>query len=247
MSLALMIRKDGIVDPFGLNWLRTSKFPLIAGTRDGLDEVGGMDGAVDFGSMLGTDDIVLELVSEDGLSPVEIVGLRNTVVGYLNQMRDYGTLSWEADPDKVLSIRLNGKPSRDVTIPNAFKISIPLLCQPLWKGVVEQMKAIEMDGVYQDVLVNAGTIEAPVKVEIRGPCTNPSIVIGLHALTYTGTLTSSDVLVIDTDALTCTFNGVNALANLEGLTPDVKLQPGNTAFSRLGSGTAIFSWSDRFL
>ena len=237
MSLALMIRKDGIVDPFGLNWLRTSRFPLIAGTRDGLDDVGGMDGAVDFGSMLGTGDIVLELVSEDGLSPVEIVGLRNTVVGYLNQLRDYGTLSWEADPDKVLLIRLNGKPSRDATIPNAFKISIPLLCQPLWHGDTERILTTS------GTAINAGTFETPMTVEIRGPCTNPTVTVNDKIMAYTGTLTASDILIIDTRALTCTFNGVNALS-FNGVFP--VLLPGENKVD-MGQANTTVKWRDCWL
>lgn len=237
MSLALMIRKDGIVDPFGLNWLRTSRFPLIAGTRDGLDDVGGMDGAVDFGSMLGTDDIVLELVSEDGLSPVEIVGLRNTVVGYLNQLRDYGTLSWEADPDKVLLIRLNGKPSRDVTILRAFQIGIPLLCQPLWYGDAERILTTS------GTAINAGTFETPMTVEIRGPCTNPTVTVNGKIMAYAGTLTASDILIIDTGALTCTFNEINAFA-FNGVFPT--LLPGENIVN-MGQVNTTVKWRDCWL
>ncbi len=239
MSLALIIRKDGIVDPLGLTWLRTSRFPLMAGTRDGLEESDGMDGAVDFGSMLSTGDIVLELVSEDGLSPAEIVALRNTVVGYLNQLRDYGTLSWEADPNKVLSIRLNGKPSRDTTILNAFRISTPLLCQPLWVSGTENILSAS------GTAINAGTFETPITVEIRGPCTNPAVTVNGKIMAYTGTLTASDKLIIDTEKLTCTFNGANALANFNGVFP--KLAVGDNTVTAASAGTTQTIWLNRWI
>jgi len=237
-ALALTIKETGIVEPLGLTWLRDSKFSLIAGTRDGLEEVDGMDGAVDFGSEFSTGDITLELISTDGLSKTEINTLRDTVIAYLNQLRDYGTLTWEADPDKILAIRLNGKPSRDVNILGAFKISIPLTCQPIWVGETEHTQ------VGSGTLNNAGTFETPVIVEIRGPCTNPSVVIGSYTMTYTGSLVSSDILIIDTGALTATFNGVNALA-FNGVFPQLDVGD-NTVVAATG-GTTIFKWFDSWI
>lgn len=236
--LALTIKETGIVEPLGLSWLRSSKFPLITASRDGLEEVDGMNGAIDFGSELGTGDITLDLVSADGLTQAEINTLRDTVVGYLNQLRDYGVLTWEADPGKVLAIRLNGKPERDPDVLGAFKISVPLICQPIWTSDAEH--ALTGSGT----LTNAGTFETPVVVEIRGPCANPTVTIGSYTMTYTGSLTSSDTLIIDTGALTCTFNGVNALA-FNGVFP--KLDVGANTVVAASAGTTMFTWRDSWL
>jgi hypothetical protein len=210
----------------------------MAASRDGLEEVDGMDGAVDFGSELGTGDITLDLVSADGLTQAEIVTLRNTTVAYLNQLRDYGILTWEADPGKVLAIRLNGKPERDPDIIGALKISVPLICQPLWTTFAEHT----LTG--SGTVINGGTFETPVVVEIRGPCTNPSVTIGSYTMTYTGSLTLSDTLIIDTGALTATFNGVNALT-FNGVFP--KLEMGANTVIAASAGTTTFTWYDSFL
>lgn len=233
----ITIKTDGTVNPFGLYWLRASKFHLVAGTRDGLEEVDGMDGVVDFGPELGTGEITLELISEDGLSKAEINTLRDTVVAYLNQLRDYGTLTWEADPGKTVAIRLNGKPTRDVTVLGAFKISIPLICQPLWYGSVEN--SLTATGT----AVNNGTFETPVIVEIRGPCVNPSVTINGEVMIYTGTLTAGDTLIIDSGALTATFNGINALT-FNGVFPT--LVPGDNTVS-IGQGNTTVTWLDCWL
>lgn len=241
MTLNITMNADGTVSPFGLKWLRDSSFELLAPTRDSFETVEGVDGVVDFGSEFGTGEFTLELINNNGfLSQSAKNSLRDTVVGYLNQLRDYGTLTWENDSGKTLSVRLQGKPQMP-DIPGRVKVSIPLAYQPIWVSVEEHSHTD--DGT----LVNAGTFETPIVVEIRGPCSNPSVIVGDYTLSYTGDLISSDTLIIDTGALTAKFNSVNALGNLTGLSHEVKLQPGNTAVTGASGGTTVFKWYDGWL
>jgi len=233
---AVVIKNDGTVDPFGLYWLRDSKFQLMASTRDGLEEVDGMNGAVDFGTELEPFEITLELINEGNLTQAQKITLRDTVVGYLNNLREYGTLTWESDPTRIVAVRLNGKPT-PYDIPGRFKISVPLLCQPLWTGDTEHT----LSG--SGTATNAGTFETGVKVTVVGPCTDPSVTIGSYTMTYTGTLTSSDTLIIDTGALTCTYNGVNALT-FNGVFP--KLEVGDNTVNATGAVVTL-TWYDCFL
>lgn len=235
-ATAIVIKGDGTVDPFGLYWLRESKFSLLAGTKGGLEEVAGMDGAIDFGTEFSADEIILELISGE-LTQVEKIALRNTVVGQLNQLREYGTLAYESDPAKVMAVRLNGKPSQQ-DIPGRFRISIPLLCQPLWYGDTEY----SLTG--SGTATNLGTFETPVIVEVRGPCTNPSVSVNGITMTYTGLLGSGDIIIIDTGALTATLNGVGALT-FNGAFPT--LLPGDNTVVAATGGTTIFKWRDCWL
>ena len=120
------------------------------------------------------------------------------------------------------------------TIP--FKASDPVI-----------YNSFEQESVGSGVIYNAGTLECPLVITITGIVTDPTVVVGNYSLSYSGTLAEADVLVIDTGALTCTLNGVNALTNLTGLSPDIKLQPGKTFVIATDGGIAAFRYRERWL
>ena len=82
-------------------------------------------------------------------------------------------------------------------------------------------------------------------VEIVGLVTNPSVVINGETMTYTGTVTASDKLVIDTERMTVTFNGANAMANYNKVFP--KLAVGDNVVTAASGGTTIVRWLNRWL
>jgi phage-related protein len=95
------------------------------------------------------------------------------------------------------------------------------------------------------VVVNMGTLETPIIVELKGPATNPEITIGNEALKYFGALTAGDTLTIDTDRKTVKFNGVNALANYSGGFPQIP--PGQTTVFYDGDGILTLKWHDKWI
>ena len=75
-------------------------------------------------------------------------------------------------------------------------------------------------------IVNNGTFETPIIIEIAGSSTNPTVTIGTDSFSYTGTIPSGQMLIIDTDKATAKLNGTNVLDKITGPLP-YYIQPGS--------------------
>jgi phage-related protein len=64
-------------------------------------------------------------------------------------------------------------------------------------------------------------------------------------MTYTGTIGVNSELVVDTEKLTATLDGQNALPNYNEVFP--KLQPGDNTVVAATEGTTIIKWYDRWI
>ncbi len=104
---------------------------------------------------------------------------------------------------------------------------------------------MSFDNTLIDTLINLGTMDTPVIVEIQGPATSLAISVGSSVLMYSGSLGSADKLTIDTDKKTVKFNSSNALALYSGGFP--VLPPGQTLVSAAAGGTTMFRWRNRWL
>jgi hypothetical protein len=92
-------------------------------------------------------------------------------------------------------------------------------------------------------VANPGTVTAEkITLDFLGPITNPSIVNSTTGatVTYTGTVLTSQHLIIDTGAYTATNNGVNAIAGIthSGAVPFLTLAPGPNVLTVYGTGTS---------
>ena len=256
----ITVKTNGIVEPFGLHIVRDSEFGLLAPLREYTEELPGVDGEFYFGSDFGPGEHKLKMLNVGGfLTAVEKDTLQTAVAAQLYALKEYDLLVLEWVPDKVWRVRLTGKPDMP-DIPGRVQLTITLKYQPFRISVAEnyltgiegaiQYKSVEMAEVLDPatdnhaILINKGTIATPLKIEIVGAVTNPSVVVGAYTLTYTGTLTSSDTLIIDTGAMTCTFNGVNAMGGLSGMTDFIALLPGGTAVTVASAGATTFKWYD---
>lgn len=231
----ITIKTDGTVEPFGLRWLRDSRFQLLAPTRDKTDSSDEFDGEVDFGTELSAGNIDLKCVTDEGLSRQQIISKKTELAGLFNALRNGDWLTWESDSGKKIFVKLDGRVEMQ-EFPSWLQVSIPLKTDPLWLG------ANEKTHIGSGILVNEGTFETSVIVEVRGIVTNPEISIGGKTLRYEGTVGETDLLVIDTDKITVTFNGINALASFTGSFP--KLPPGETEVIAPANGTTTFKWRD---
>ncbi|MBE7560546.1 phage tail family protein [bacterium] len=94
----------------------------------------------------------------------------------------------------------------------------------------EEPLTITASGDYL-VLENAGTADSlpTLTLTADGSLVDPSLSDGTRALTYHGTLSAGDVLVVDCDAHTATVNGENALSGVSGDWP--RLSPGETTLT----------------
>lgn len=229
------IKNDGSLEPFGLYLLRDSRLPLISPTRDIKEESDEYEGEVDFGTELSGYEGNLKCVTNEGLSKIEIVSKKNELVILLNLLRSGDYLTYESDSNKKIFVRLAGSVEIQERV-SWFLVNIPIQWSPLW------ISKIEKEHIGSGTIENEGTFETGLIIKIKGIVTNPEVVIGSETLRYTGTLGTEDVLVIDTDNKTVTFNGINALANFEGVFP--RLQPGETEVVVAASGETSFKWRD---
>lgn len=234
-----LIDSRNVLQPLGVFVLKDSKEELLPKTRENTEEIPGRHGEIDFGSEL--QPRVMEFKVHINATPAEKSALKRKLAAYLNPLNGAKPLIDSQDIEKTYYVKYAGNIDLSNYV-NAMQFTIPFKASdPIIYGSFEQTK------VGSGIISNDGTLECPVVVKITGLVTNPSVTIGAHTLTYTGGLTSSDTLVIDTGALTATFNGVNALINLDGLTPDIVLPVGDTMVTAANGGTTVFSWRERFI
>lgn len=231
-----LIGQDGVLHPLGVVVLRDSRQVLLPGTRENTEAIPGRHGEIDFGSEF--QPRVMELQVATSTDPDAREQLKRTLAKWLNPLMGAQPLIFSSDIEKTYYVKYAGK--IDLThYPNFLEFTIPFKSSdPFMVG------SFERQHIGSGVLTNEGTFEAPVKIEIIGPVTNPSVTIGSSTLTWTGTVGVGNKLEIDTERMTVTFNGVNALANYEGGFP--KLQPGGTEVTVSG-GTITFTWRGRWI
>lgn len=233
----IIIHDDGIIAPFNIQSSRETRFTLMAETRDATEEREFADGDIDFGTELRTNLFVLHGIIE--FSTVdERNSIENILKAQLNECRSPQKIMYECVPTRYTFVRLVGKP--DITrYVYHIEIRSEFKADPFWYSTEEH--SVTGSGI----LTNNGTFETPLIIEITGVVTNPSVVVGGQTLTYTDTVPAGKKLIIDTGNQTVKLNGVNALANYNGVFPT--LQPGNTSVTAASAGTTVFKWHDRYI
>jgi len=99
-------------------------------------------------------------------------------------------------------------------------------------------------------LYNHGTIETPFTITIYGEVENPRVVQEGITATFTiiANMTAGSTMIIDSDAMTVTYNGTNYLHKMTG--DFLNLEVGSNGFFFYGTnphGEVTFDWSHRFL
>ena len=232
------VTPEGVLNPLGVIVLRDSREELLPGTQENTETIPGRHGEIDFGSRFQSRTLELHVAME-GIDRSQREQIKRTIAKYLNPILGPQNLIFADDVEKTYRVKYAGK--IDLTqFANWLEFTIPFKAgDPFIIGSFEKMH------VGSGIVTNEGTFETPVIIEVKGPVTNPSVTIGGTTLTYTGSLSSADTLIIDTEKMTVTFNGVNALANYSGGFP--KLQPGDTVVTAATGGTTIFRWRDRWV
>jgi phage-related protein len=234
----IIIQNDGIVTPFNIQSSRETRFTLLPQTRDATDSKEAADGEIDFGTTLGMGEFTLH-----GIIEFESINERNTIEyeirRHLNDCRKHKQVFYECSPEKYNIVRLTGRP--EITrFPHHLEIRAQFKADPFWRSTIEHM----LTG--SGTLVNAGTFETPLIIEITGPATNPSVTIGDKVLAYTGTILSGQKLiitVIEDGAGTAILNGANAMIEYNGLFP--LLQPGSVNVT--ADNNVTIRWRDRWI
>jgi len=236
--MAILIQEDGIISPFSIIASRETILSLMPETRDSYEEVEAADGDVDFGTDLGMVDFLLHgiIELEDDDDKYAVV---DVLKDQLNDCRIQQELTYECQPTIYALVRLTGKPEITEN-PHHIEVRAQFKADPFWRSVTEY----SLTGAGN--IVNNGTFECPILIEIPGPMTSPSISVGASVLAYTGYISAGALLVIDTDTQTAKIGSINAMATLTG-DADYKLAPGVSVAVVPSISSISVSWNDRWI
>lgn len=204
-------------------------------TRDYIEEIPGKHGAHDFGCEL--EPRILELHCAIDVDPSEKPALIRRIANYLNPLRGMQTLTFADEPDKIYHVRYSGK--IDIThFADGLEFTIPFRALDPFAVSVTQRK-LTGGGVAN----NRGTAPSPFIIVVRGLTASPTVTVNGNTMSYVGTIQSGSTLIIDTEHMTVTLDGINALANYNGIFPT--LLPGENNVS--APSTATLTWYDRWV
>lgn len=243
--MAIIIKKDGTVEPFNLKLLRQTKWNLMAPTRDRTEEADEYDGEIDFGAEFQSQSLELHCITEEGLSIEEKHQKKVEIADTLNNLRDGDWLMVEHVPDKKIFAHFAGRVQIE-EYPSWLRVTIPLRLDPFWVSAEEN----EYTGI-SGVIKNAGTFETPVIVDVLASpnaVTSPVIGVGNDTLYYYGTIPQNNSLIIDTGKMTVVLDGINALGFYEGgfpQLPPIETSVSVSVFS--GNPAVTFKWHDRWI
>lgn len=234
-----VIDSNNVLQPLGVLVLKDSRIELIPSTRDITDEIPGMHGEFDFGTEFNSRAFDLHVATDEGYTPLEKAHLQRLFAKYLDPTKGAKTLIFSDDIEKTYVVKYSGK--IDITqYPSWFEFTLPFkISNPFITGSFEKVL------IGSGTLINSGTFETSLLIEITGPVTNPSLTVGGHLLSYAGIIPSGQTLVINSNGGTGTVKlaGVNAMAGYNGVFPS--LPPGSTNVTA-GSNVTI-RWKDKWL
>ena len=214
---------------------------LIPRAREHTEEVAGRHGSLDFGAEL--EDRLVELEIFVNTFDRDLwAGLVRKMAEWFRPDGPYQELVLPNDPLRCLMARGAGKVSLE-SLAAWGRITVPLRCKPWVFSRIEQQVTV-LNG--QQVQVwNDGMAPCPLRIEIQGPGTNPALTVGPDVLTWIGSLSSADTLAIDTEIMTVTFNGADALDKYSGGFP--QLAPRSYTNVQLsGAERAIIKYRERW-
>ncbi len=235
-----VVTREGDLNPLGVIVLRDSRYELMPETRNTTEEIPGRHGEIDFGSEFKARAIELHVATLDGLTALQKEQLKRTIAKYLNPVSGTKKLVFLDDIDVQYEVKYAGK--IDLTkYADWMEFTIPFkMCQPF---IESREQHVQMGA---GVIVNSGTFETPILIEIPGPATNPTVSVGTSVISYSGTIASGQTLVIDTGAQTAKIGSVNAIANVSGAI-DYMLEPGVSVSVVPSVSTTTIKWRDRWL
>jgi len=235
-----IITSDGILLPLGVVVLRDSREDIMPGIRSYTETIPGKYGEVHLKSDFTPRYLEIHVAAPNELSKSELEELKRNIAAKLNPLLGVKNLVFADDIKKTYQVKYSGRINLTRMLANWMEFTIPFKAgNPFIVGSFENIHA------GSGTLTNDGNIETPLTIEISGPVTDPSVIVGDLTLTWTGTVEEGKTLVIDTEAMTVELDGVNVISTYTGSFP--KLQPGNTTVTAASGGTTIFKWRDRWL
>jgi predicted phage tail component-like protein len=235
-----VITCEGRLNPLGVIVLRDSRHELMPQTRDNTEEIPGRHGEIDFGSEFRSRLLELHVATDDGLSALQKEQLKRTIAKYLNPVVGTKKMVFLDDMDVEYEVKYSGK--IDLTkYTDWMEFTIPFrMNNPLIESTAEHTQT------GTGVIINAGTFETPILVEIPGPATSPTVSVGTSVISYTSTIAAGQSLIIDTATQTAKIGSVNAIAQVSG-DIDYMLEPGANVSVVPSVSTTVIKWRDKYL
>lgn len=233
-----LVDENNILQPLNVKVLRDSLVDLMPEIKVESDTIPGKHGEIYFDSKLGARAIELKVLAND-FTAEQREALKRTMAQYLNPVGDAKSLVFVDDVEKQYMVKYAGK--------------IDLAQYPTWLQFVIPFKSAlsYILGAFEEIKVGSGTIinigneDTPLVIEVAGPVTNPSVVVGTYTLAYTGTIDPGSTLIIDVESMTVELDGVNALPDYSGGFP--WLPVGSTTVTAASAGTTTFRYRGRWL
>lgn len=232
-----VIDSNSILHPLGVLVTRDSRSEMLPSTRDSVEEITGRHGEMDFGTEFNSRMMELHVATDEGYAPLEKAYLQRLFAKYLDPTKGAKTLIFSDDIEKSYMVKYSGKID-PTNHPTWFEFVLPFkMSNPFIIGSFEKIL------VGNGNLVNEGTFETGLIIEITGPDTNPSLNIGGEVASYTGTIASGSTLVIDTDLETAKIGNSNAIDGYNGNFP--LLYPGET--NVVANSNVTIKWRDKWI
>lgn len=231
----ILVRKDGMLEPFNILLSRESQIALMAVANGSTEDSSYADGEIDFGTALDDGEYSIKGIIEH-IKPSDRYGIYEHLNSLFLRCLDTQVLKFEKNPSMITYGWIIGKPEI-IPYPTWMDISFTLKLDPFWYGSLEKTL------IGSGNLVNDGTFETGLIIEIPGPATNLSVTIGGQKLSYNGTIASGQKLIIDTENRTAKIGVSNARANYNKVFP--LLYPGETTVSAPSNVT--IKWCDKWI
>ena len=255
MSVDFVVDSDRLlkIDDVYMIVLADTKDSILPGTRDISEEIPGRDGEYDFGTEL--EARVLELHVAIPLAG-SLIGkdfthtkayVKDTISKHFNPKTGIKTLSFADKPGKVYYVKYSGVIESYKEHVSWLEYTIPLkMPDPYIYSVAETVSSISGE----TIVLNNGTVDAPVIVVVTGASTSPAVTIssttyGLQEMQWLGELGEGETLVMDTDKMVVTIDGDNAVSGYNNNFPS--LPPGESTVEFSGGGSAEIKWRDRWI
>lgn len=235
-----VITCEGRLNPLGVIVLRDSRHELMPQTRDNTEEIPGRHGEIDFGSELKSRILELHVAKDEIETAPEKELLRRTFAKYLNPVAGTKKMVFLDNIDVEYEVKYSGKIDltnyahwMDFTLP--FRMNDPLIAS-----------RDEHSQTGAGTIMNNGTFETPILIEIPGPAASPTVSVGASVIAYTSSIAAGQTLIIDTDTQTAKIGSVNAMAYVSG-DIDIMLQPGIETSVIPSISATVVKWKDRYI
>lgn len=236
-SSCLIVTSNGRLEPLGIRVTGDSRREILPAIRENTEEIPGRHGEIDFGSELKARILELSCVTDDGLSATEKAQLERSIAKHLSPLGGVKSLVFNDDLNKTWTVKCAGNIMPDLEA-TWFRFVIPFkMNDPFIIGTREKTS------VGNGILVNEGTYETGLTIEITGPATNPTVTIDGKTLKYTGDIPNEQKLIIDTGKQTAKIGNNNVLDKYNGTFP--LLYPGEIVV--VADNNVTIKWRDKWI